>query len=305
MAYQLVRLSALSGKDTGYSLIGTDLLYSTLGTGVNSLSSIKLTVNQLRDYLDDTLVSWTSAGELLYTKRTDIQVGINTPAPSMELDISGTGGIALPAGNVSSRPANVSGAIRYNSEYGQFEGYHSNYWSSLGGVIDATRDTYITADTNNSDEDKLRFYTNGTQRVIVMDNGTVGMNMTPDAGSPLLTVNGSISAHTHIYSGGDITAFSTSDIQLKKSLEPISDPLYKISQITGYAFEWNEIAEEIYDGNKTGAQYGVVAQEVEPILPPAVQDRSNGYKAVDYNQLIPLLIESVKELTTRVEELER
>lgn len=50
--------------------------------------------------------------------------------------------------------------------------------------------------------------------------------------------------------------------------------------------------------------YGVIAQELEDVLPHAVDINSRGYKTVNYNSLIPLLIEAVKELTERVKELE-
>jgi hypothetical protein len=50
--------------------------------------------------------------------------------------------------------------------------------------------------------------------------------------------------------------------------------------------------------------YGVIAQELEDVLPHAVDINSRGHKTVNYNSLIPLLIEAVKELSARVKELE-
>lgn len=111
--------------------------------------------------------------------------------------------------------------------------------------------------------------------------------------------NDTITTLGDIYAVGDVIAFASSDKRLKENLTPISDPLDKIAQITGYEFDWS-------DKQKThkGHDVGVVAQEVEQVLPEVVTDRDDGYKAVRYEKLVPLLIESIKQLTTRVAELE-
>ena len=81
----------------------------------------------------------------------------------------------------------------------------------------------------------------------------------------------------------------------------IGNPLDKISQLNGYEFDW--IAKEGIHENE-GHDVGVIAQEVEKVLPEVVQTRESGYKAVKYEKIVPLLIESIKELKQRVEELE-
>ena len=105
-----------------------------------------------------------------------------------------------------------------------------------------------------------------------------------------------------LHVGSDITAFSTSDKKLKEQIAPIQDATSKISKISGVNFVWKEHE----DISKTPGKkdVGVIAQEVEDVLPEAVHTRENGIKAVDYNKLVPLLIETVKELTARVEHLE-
>lgn len=95
-----------------------------------------------------------------------------------------------------------------------------------------------------------------------------------------------------IYSTGDVVAFSTSDERLKKQITPIPDALEKVSNLKGVEFEWNTDLQDVHEGKDTG----VIAQEVEQIMPTAVTTRDNGYKAVKYEKLIPLLIEAVKEL---------
>ena len=90
---------------------------------------------------------------------------------------------------------------------------------------------------------------------------------------------------------GDITAFYTSDERLKDNITPIDDPLEKVISISGNTFDWNQ------NSNKSGHDVGVIAQEIKEILPEAVTERDNGYLAVDYYKVIPLLIEAIKEIS--------
>ena len=101
---------------------------------------------------------------------------------------------------------------------------------------------------------------------------------------------------------GDIIAYGTSDKRLKKKLKPIDDPLEKISMIGGYTFEWDKKKTSA----RSGKDVGVVAQEIEKILPEIVETRDDEMKtkAVRYDKIIPLLIEGIKELTQKVESLE-
>jgi len=98
---------------------------------------------------------------------------------------------------------------------------------------------------------------------------------------------------------GDVVAYSSSDRELKNNIQPISNPLEKINQISGNSFVWNEEKQNIYKGK----DYGVIAQEIEEILPELVQTRENGYKAVKYDKIVSLLIEGIKELSKEVTDL--
>lgn len=90
---------------------------------------------------------------------------------------------------------------------------------------------------------------------------------------------------------------STSDVNLKKDIEIIENANKILSQIKGVNFTWK-------DNNKPAV--GVIAQDVEKVLPQLVNEKSDtGTKSVCYNGLIGVLIEAVKELSQRVEELEK
>jgi hypothetical protein len=94
------------------------------------------------------------------------KIGINTTGPSTSIHINATDGIIIPVGTSAQR-VDVVGAIRYNSEMETFEGYKGS-WGSLGGVIDTDQDTYISAETSaGTDNDQLKFYTSGTERLMI------------------------------------------------------------------------------------------------------------------------------------------
>ena len=83
----------------------------------------------------------------------------------------------------------------------------------------------------------------------------------------------------------DIIAFHSSDERLKDNLTTIDNPLDKVLSLGGYTFDWNE------NTHKEGSDTGVIAQQVEALgLPGMVTTRDDGYKAVRYEKLVPLLI---------------
>jgi hypothetical protein len=99
----------------------------------------------------------------------------------------------------------------------------------------------------------------------------------------------------------DVVAFYSSDERLKDNVVKIGDPLMKLSELRGVEFDWNK-NKEAFEGEHS---YGVIAQEVEKVLPEIVTERSDGYKAVKYELIVPLLIEAVKELNEKVERIEK
>ena len=104
---------------------------------------------------------------------------------------------------------------------------------------------------------------------------------------------------------GDITAFA-SDIRLKKNIEPIENALDKVCKLHGFTYNFNEIAYGL--GFTTEERVaGVSAQDVQAVLPEAVKPApaSPDYLTVQYEKLVPLLIEAIKELNAKVEKLEQ
>lgn len=106
-----------------------------------------------------------------------------------------------------------------------------------------------------------------------------------------LSVEGSIAAT------GNITSpffYSESDINLKEEVSPIQDALKKVTDLVGVEFVWKS--------NKQKS-IGLIAQEVEKIIPEIVGNTKSGLKTVQYDSIIPLLIEAIKEQQKQIEEL--
>ena len=78
----------------------------------------------------------------------------------------------------------------------------------------------------------------------------------------------------------------------------VENALLKVSQLSGVEFDWKELSDEDKESvhSNEGHDVGVIAQEVEKVLPEVVTERDTGYKAVKYEKMIPLLIEAIKEL---------
>lgn len=116
-----------------------------------------------------------------------------------------------------------------------------------------------------------------------------------------LVVTGGVGIGGDLNVGGDIAAFATSDSRLKENINPLTNALSKLDKISGVTYNWNSISGK----NTNTNEVGVLAQEILEVLPEAVVKRDNGYYAVDYEKIIPLLIEAIKELKSEVNQLKK
>ena len=110
---------------------------------------------------------------------------------------------------------------------------------------------------------------------------------------------------TAISCTGDITAFA-SDERLKENIKPLENALDKVLALSGFTYNFNQIGESL--GFDTTITYvGVSAQQVQAVLPEAVKPApaNPNYNTVQYEKLVPLLIEAIKELKTELDELKR
>jgi hypothetical protein len=110
---------------------------------------------------------------------------------------------------------------------------------------------------------------------------------------------------TGVTVNGDLN--STSDIRYKKNIKPIDNALEKVQSLKGVTFDWdNDAFKETEDTKKpefTERATGVIAQDVEKVLPEAVRENEDGFKNVAYGNMVGLLIEAIKEQQTQIDEL--
>tara|TARA_B100001939_G_scaffold21422_1_gene17416 strand:+ start:34 stop:1011 length:978 start_codon:yes stop_codon:yes gene_type:complete len=166
----------------------------------------------------------------------------------------------------------------------------------------------------------LGFYRNGANQIRFSAGNAIrgtwdGDGLDLDAGS--LGVNTSANGtNGMIHATNDIVAFS-SDKRLKENIRPIENALDKVSKLSGFVYNWNELANEKAEYDMDKDYVGVYAQDVEEVQPEAVdlapfdndgEDNSisgENYLTVQYEKLVPLLIESIKELKAEIEELKK
>lgn len=94
----------------------------------------------------------------------------------------------------------------------------------------------------------------------------------------------------------------TSDIRFKTNIRPMKQALAKVESLRGVTYDWrrDEFPQQLFP---QGEQLGLIAQEVQSILPEAVQEDEDGYLAVDYAKIVPVLIEAIKEMNQEIRAL--
>lgn len=140
--------------------------------------------------------------------------------------------------------------------------------------------------------EKFRIGTNNIERLRITSNGRVGIGTTNP--SYLLHVNGSAAKP----GGGHWT--NPSDQRLKKNIEPLTGALSKLTKLRGIYFEWKEPEKQ---GNLTGKQMGLIAQEVEQVFPEWVGVDPEGFKDLTIRGFEALTVEAFKELKQEIDAL--
>ena len=187
--------------------------------------------------------------------------------------------------------------IQYDGTVWTWNGTSWDQGTSLQGTS-GTSGSSGTSGTSGSSGTSFSFGTiasNTLYRVVLAD--TSGNTLYREsADGELDYVTGTTAQELRV--GGDVIAYYSSDKRLKENIQPIESASAKLSQLGGYTFDWNEAS------GKEGTELGVIAQEIEKEFPELVTTRKNGYKAVKYDKLVAVLIQSNKELLERIEALE-
>ena len=158
---------------------------------------------------------------------------------------------------------------------------------------------YITSFdiTTQTDSKYLRSNATDTASGVITFSNTAASS---DKTSGAVVVTGGVGIGGDLNVGGDVVAYASSDERLKDNIELISNPIEKVQSLKGVTWNWNDDASET---QKSTPNVGVIAQDVEKVLPQLVHDRDNGFKGVDYAKLTGLLIEAIKDQQKQIDEL--
>ncbi len=138
------------------------------------------------------------------------------------------------------------------------------------------------------------YYETGDNKLYIANSNTTTPLILGDFAAGYLNVIGDLQV--------DGASVTPSDIRLKKNLTILNNSIEIINKLNGYYFDWNNLAKENL-AVKSGKQVGLIAQEVEKVLPEIVLTNSKGFKTVDYTKFTPILVEAIKEQQTQIEEL--
>jgi hypothetical protein len=168
--------------------------------------------------------------------------------------------------------------------------------------------TWILIALRNGDDGTFNFC-NG-MRLRLSESASAALTGSAYPQYSALGVGTAASATTgEIRATNEITAYFSSDRNLKENIVPIENALGKLRQITGVMFDWTD--EEVTKrGGEDGYfvrkhDTGIIAQDVEVVLPEVVATREDGYKAVRYEKLAGLIIQSINELADQVDEIKK
>ena len=108
----------------------------------------------------------------------------------------------------------------------------------------------------------------------------------------------------NIVATGEVTAYSASDLRLKTDVTTLKDSLRIIELLNPVSYRWNSLAKELNPLKDDNTDYGLIAQELETVMPELVHTIYGGqYKSIDYVKIIPHLICAIKQLKMEVDML--
>ena len=242
-----------------------------------------------------------SEGNVIYgTYLTFAKWNGTTYSETMRIDSSGNVGIG------TASPASIGGLLSVVGNGAAGTGYFRNLATT--GITSDQLQVSVAQSTSLSSVYLARFYTNVSVSPAVAFHvkgdgegyfaGNVGIGTASPAQK--LHVVGNIVAT------GDITT-AYSDDRLKNISGPITNALNKVNTLSGFYYTPNDLAISLGIDDNQQLRVGVSAQQVQAIMPEVVKESpiDKDYLTVQYEKLVPLLIEAIKELTAKVAELEK
>jgi hypothetical protein len=259
-----------AGSFTGSTTTGQS--YGAIVRGGTNSSDVAFSVNN-------------AANSTTYFRvRGDGNVGIGTTSPVQKLHVEGSTAV----GTTGTEDILILGrALGGGVSFQQAASFKLGRYQNAGGNFES----YTRLDFALRDNSAASNYNTNTTVMTLTNAGNVGIGTTSP--SYTLHVNGSV-AGTSAYN-------NLSDKRYKKDILPIENALDKILALNGVTFNWDKEATDMnLDDNN---HIGLLAQDVEEILPQAVTTGmdENETKSVAYTDIVPVLIEAIKELKAEIE----
>jgi hypothetical protein len=226
----------------------------------------------------------TTISEATLVLQSSGNVGIGTTTPDTKLECHGSAWFGID--NYDTQVATPQTVARFFAN-----GINATYPIS-------SFDFLTVAGYNNSNSFQIRSWDNisGQTASLVTFHGGGNVGIGTDNPCSKLQVKGTITANEAVV----VDASCTSDRRFKTILAPISSALDKIKRLSGVLFTWKRA--EYPDRNfPEGTQIGLIAQDVEKVLPELVHTDAEGYKSLSYDKLTAVLVEAVKEQQNTIE----
>ena len=249
------------------------------------------------------------------TKKIEGETTINnssTPSSirASQIKIGDDGVIDIEGGtiNVKCQSDGVGGVFNIDAKLGSVNIGTSG--SASNAIFNTTSNTFnqpVKINKIDGSGDVLIEFQQGgtTTHTMGIDDSSTGNLFKIHSGTSLVDTSdftmdssGNVTLNGDLDVSGDITAFSSSDKRLKTNIQQIPNSLEKVNKLGGYTFEWIPV-EGVHSND--GCDVGVIAQELQEVLPEIVITRDNGYKAVRYEKITPLLIEGIKEQHNQIQ----
>ena len=326
------------GNITGDLTLSGNLNFNTSANQINSTSAVELALNYAGGGARHTSI-FNGQGGFIMRAHYNGNVGIGTSEPQYKLDVSGSfrvnhnysttftgndinftrtdGSSYINAGQTLSLGAGgTSGVLNLtNANVATFKELlladGARIYSAAGAGLGISLFNEPSFNPNYG----LMF----AQTVYKGKHGAVNgdwatyFTMSPDAGRGWIFTNSASSSNGNVASisntgnltcSGEVTAYSASDIRLKTNIKKIDSAIDVINKLNPVQYNWNSVAKELNPLKTDSTEYGLIAQELEEVLPELVHPIYDGeYKSIDYVKIVPLLIGAIKELQLEINEL--
>jgi len=293
----LTRLSNLEGKDISITLTG-----DVTGTG---------TITDLANVSFATTIAADSVA--LGTDTTGNYVASLVAGTNITLSNNSGEGATPTIGLTNNSTTIGSTAISLGSSATTIAGLTSVTSTGFTGALTGNASTATTLATArningvsfNGSADITVTAAAGTLSGATLASGVTASSLTSVGTLTSLTVSGATATGALTVTGavtatGDITAFFTSDKRHKNNIKTIPNALEKVTKLNGVTWEWNDDVNEV---TKSTPKTGLIAQEVQEVLPEVVKTRDDGFLALDYSKMMGLMVEAIKEQQIQIEEL--